>query len=79
MCMPQLHLYIGEDEARAVRQRAEADGLSVSKWLAALVKREVRGRSWPEGWFEAVLCGWEGEPLERPDPGAWPDREPFGS
>jgi hypothetical protein len=78
--MAQLHLYISDDEARSVRQRAEADGLSISKWLAALVKREVRGRSWPEGWFESVVGGWAGQALERPDQGDWPDdseREPF--
>jgi hypothetical protein len=21
---------------------------------------------WPEGFFEEVVCGWKGEPLERP-------------
>jgi hypothetical protein len=76
MWMAQLHLYMSDDDARAVRRQAAADGLSVSKWLARLVTREVRGRSWPDGWFEDVVGRWEGT-LERPDQGGWPERESF--
>jgi hypothetical protein len=32
--------------------------------LAELVKREM-APSWPEGYFEEVTGGWQGEPLQR--------------
>lgn len=62
----QLHLYLPEEIAEEVRKRAEARGLSVSRFLAELVKREVAG-GWPEGYFERVVGSWEG--LERPAQG----------
>jgi hypothetical protein len=63
--MPQLHCYISESLAAKVRQRAKGAGLSASRYLAELVKLEV-GTEWPEGFFEEVVGGWQGEPLERP-------------
>lgn len=74
--MPQLHLYLPEETASAVRRRARALGLSVSKYLAQLVRREL-GSGWPEAFFEEVVGGWQGEPLERPDQGTLETREPF--
>jgi hypothetical protein len=29
----------------------------------------VDDQEWPEGFFERVVGGWQGEPLERPDQG----------
>ena len=62
--MPQLHLYVPDDLASEISRRAEARGLSVSRFLAEVVRREVV-TGWPEGFFEEVLGGWKGEPLER--------------
>lgn len=61
--MPQLHLYVPQDVADEIERRAQADGLSTSKYLAGLVEREI-GQGWPEGWFERVVGKWIG-PLER--------------
>ena len=63
--MPQLHLYVPDKVADKVRQRAEATHMSVSRYLAELVRREV-GTGWPEGFFEVVVGGWQGESLQRP-------------
>lgn len=66
--MPQLHLYVTDDEAEVVKNRAEASGKSVSAFLADLVRREVAG-DWPEGFFDRVAGGWKGDPLKRPKQG----------
>lgn len=58
--MPQLHLYVPEDVAAKVREKAKARNLTVSRYLAELIKREV-GEGWPEGYFERVCGKWEGE------------------
>jgi hypothetical protein len=53
--MPQLHCYVPESIAQQVQQHAAQVGLSLSAYLAELVKRDV-GAGWPEG-FEAALFG----------------------
>lgn len=63
--MPQLHCYVPDPIAVKVQRQAEAAGLSVSRYIAELIKREV-GMGWPEGYFEKVIGGWRGEPLQRP-------------
>lgn len=70
--MTQLHLYVPDDVATKVQERAERLGLSVSRYLAQLVKKEI-GEGWPDGYFESVVGGWQGEPLERPPQGT-PER-----
>jgi hypothetical protein len=62
--MPQLHFYVPEAVADRVRQEAKAAGLSVSQYLAHVVKRELHPE-WPDGFFEEVVGGWRGEPLQR--------------
>ena len=41
--MPQLHLYVPDELAAEIARRAEARGLSVSRYLADLVRAEVAG------------------------------------
>ena len=72
--MPQLHLSVSEDVAELVRRRAAARGVPVSRLLAELVEREA-ARSWPAGWFAAVVGSWAGEDPERPDQGAFELRD----
>ena len=72
--MPQLHLYVPDDVAERVKQRAEARGLSVSGFLGELVKREL-GAGWPDGYFDQVVGGWDGEALERPEQGELEERD----
>lgn len=72
--MPQLHLYLPEAQAAEIRRRAEARGLSVSRYLSAVVLSSLDG-GWPEGFFERVVGGWQGEPLERPPQGAMETRQ----
>lgn len=72
--MPQLHLYVNDDLAAEIGRRAEAAGMSVSRFLAMLVQERARS-GWPKGWFECVPGGWQGEPLERPPQGSIEARE----
>lgn len=57
--MPQLHLYVSKEIAEALIRKAKAQGISVSRLLAEIVRREV-SPSWPQG-YEQVLGGWRGE------------------
>jgi hypothetical protein len=72
--MPQLHFYVPEEVARLLRARARAAGLSVSRYIAAVV-RAGAAPGWPAGYFEEVVGGWRGEPLRRPAQGRSEERE----
>lgn len=72
--MPQLHLYVPDDVASVVRQRARARRMTVSGYLAELVRREV-APGWPARFFDEVVGGWTGKPLRRPRQGGWERRD----
>jgi hypothetical protein len=74
--MTHLHLNVPKDVAEIAKSRAKAAGKSLSSYLADLVRGEVAG-DWPEGFFEEVVGGWKGEPLERPEQGSFENREPL--
>ncbi len=52
--MAQLHFYVPEETAELLRKRAEQQNLSLSKYLAKIIQREVSG-GWPAGYFETVF------------------------
>lgn len=62
--MAQLHMYLPEGLASEVRRRAAEKGQSVSAYLAALVRSQISDE-WPKGFFDRVVGGWVGGPLER--------------
>ncbi len=63
--MAQLHCYVPDKIAEQLHQKAKQANLSVSKYLANLIKNEI-GTTWPDDYFD-LFGSWEGEPLERPD------------
>lgn len=63
--MALLKLDLPEDVVTEVRRRAKTRGVTVNRIVAELVRREVEG-GWPAGFFEKVVGGWKGKPLERP-------------
>jgi len=71
--VPQLHLYVPEDVASLVRQRARSRRKTVSSYLADIVRREVAS-GWPAGFFDDVVGGWAGKPLRRPGQGRFESR-----
>lgn len=72
--MAQLHIYVPKDVETRIRQKAAARGLSVSRFLAELVKREV-SPAWPSRYFSEVVGGWKGDPLSRPLQGEFEERD----
>ncbi len=75
--MTQLHCYVPEDIARQAQRRAEQAGLSLSRYLAELVKRDTaQANGWPDGYFD-LFGQWAGEPLERPPQGDFEERLPL--
>lgn len=71
--MPQLHCYVPENTAVQLQQKAEQSQLSVSKYLARLIDKDI-GRHWPEGYFN-LYGSWEGDALQRPEQGGYEPRE----
>ena len=72
--MAQLHCYVPEELAEQAQRRAEQAGLSLSRYLAELVRRDAQAnRGWPEGYFD-LFGKWEGEPLERAPQGEFEKR-----
>lgn len=64
--MTRLHCYVPEEIARQAKLRAEQSGLSLSRYLAELVKRDTQADAgWLEGYFD-LFGKWEGNPPERP-------------
>ncbi len=73
--MPQLHCYVQDDLAVKLQEKARQAHLSVSKYLALLVEREV-ATQWPDRYFE-VFGGWQGETLVRSQQGDYEQRSDF--
>lgn len=57
--MAQLNFYVSDDMEVEVRRRAKARGLSISAYLAILLKEGIGVKdSWPAGYFENVVGSW---------------------
>lgn len=65
--MPQLHCYVPDSLAKQLQEKANQEHLSLSKYLAMLIKKDVDNQ-WPEGYFD-LYGSWEGEAIQRPDQG----------
>lgn len=76
--MPQLHFYVPDDVAAEIRQRAQKEGISTSRYIANLVKRQVR-HEWPANFFDEVVGAWQGEPLKRAPQGDYETRTPLAT
>jgi hypothetical protein len=76
--MPQLHFYVPEELADKIRLEAQTANMSISRYIAELIKRNI-APEWPEGYFDEVVGGWCGEPLKRPNQGDFEQRETLES
>jgi hypothetical protein len=65
--MSQLTIYLPDPLLRELKDRARRQKLSVSAYLAALVRRETSPPVWSDA-FLASFGGWKGEGIERPEP-----------
>lgn len=57
--MPQLHFYVPNEVAEIVKQKAQATDLSLTRYLANLVKHELIS-DWPAVFFEVEVGGMVG-------------------
>jgi hypothetical protein len=71
--MPQLHCYVPEDLAKQLQEKANQAHLSLSKYLAMLIKKDI-GNQWPEDYFD-LYGSWEGEEIQRPAQGEVEERD----
>ncbi len=75
--MSQLHFYVPDEVEAQIRIRAKQANLSLSKYLAELVKRETNAQNqWPAGYFD-LFDAWQGEAQTRPDALALETRDYF--
>ncbi len=75
--MSQLHCYVPEEVALQAEQLAKQAGLSVSRYLAELIKREAANNAgWPEGYFD-LFVPIEGAEIERAPQGEFEERLPL--
>ena len=72
--MPQMHIYVSKAVADEVRRRAEIKGLTVSAFLAEVVRAEMDD-SWPAGYLEEVIGSTASSPLVRPEQGDFEVRD----
>jgi hypothetical protein len=64
--MSQLHFYVPDEIEAQIRLQAKRAKLTLSKYLADIVKRETDAQNqWPAGDFE-LFDAWQGEPQTRP-------------
>lgn len=75
--MAQLHCYLPEDEAQSLRLRAKRAGMSVSRYLAELARKDLVAE-WPEGYFERLFGDPDIAPIERGDQGSFENRARLG-
>jgi len=73
--MAQLHCYVPDEIAEQFHQKAKHAHMSVSKYLASLVKNEICSQ-WPDDYFD-LFGSWEGDPLGRSEQGEYEQRQEF--
>ncbi|MFP4209346.1 MAG: hypothetical protein ACLFSC_11875 [Wenzhouxiangella sp.] len=74
--MAQLHCYLPEREAESLKRRASQAGMSVSRYLAELARKDLVAE-WPPGYFDRVFCAADGAPIERAPQGEVETRSPL--
>jgi hypothetical protein len=65
--MAQLHCSVDEETATRLAEEAEKRGVSMSGYLAEIVRRELP-EQWPEGYLHAIVGSCASFPLEKPAP-----------
>lgn len=59
------------------RADIRALGGGISRRGAERLDQEKASSKWPDGYFETVFGGWQGDPLVRPEQGEFEQRESF--
>ena len=72
--MPEIRLQLPEEIAARVLEYAAAHGMTVDSYITEIITRETYS-TWPESFFQQVVGGWKGEPLQRFPQGELEHRE----
>jgi len=64
--MPQLYFSVDSETASRLTNEAENQNISLSRYLARVMKREVR-ESWPDAYLTQVVGSCSDDPLTEPD------------
>ena len=63
--MPQVHFSVDEQTAKRLASEAKRRGLSLSRYLAELVTRELP-ETWPQGYLAGVVGACRRDPMSEP-------------
>ena len=67
--MPQLSLYITEENLAVLRARSQEAGVSLSKYANRLIEQDAENAGWPKGFWELYgALGEEGLPVPEDAP-----------
>ena len=50
--MPQLSLYLSDENLTILRKRANEEGVSMSKHVNRLIEQDALSRGWPQGFWD---------------------------
>lgn len=50
--MPQLSLYVTDENLKILRERSKACGLSMSKYANQLIQQDANSAGWPQGFWD---------------------------
>jgi len=70
-------LQLLEREEEEYREDIQALGHEISRQGTERLDQERASNQWPDGYFETVFGGWQGDPLVRPEQGEFEQRESF--
>lgn len=73
--MPQLSLYVSDENLALLRARAKQTGLSMSKYASRLIEEDAQRAGWPKGFWS--LYGALNEDLAVPEDPAPNDDDDF--
>ncbi len=63
--MPQLSLYVTDENLMELRERAKRAGMSMSKYANRLIEQDAQNAGWPRGFWD--LYGALDEDLKLPE------------
>ena len=73
--MPQLSLYVTQDQLKKIEKEARAEKMSLSKWVVSQIMNKIEPR-YPEGWVD-LFGSVSDESFKRPEQPILETREPL--
>ena len=64
--MPQLSLYLTDDNLATLRARASEEGVSLSRHVSSLIERDALSHGWPKGFWD-LYGAMQDDSFETPD------------